>query len=72
MFDHSDHHRITAAGWAYRTDGRGWINYLNPQTGVWQTHSEAISIIHSQLLNSNAGVGAASVAVPVSEFALNQ
>jgi hypothetical protein len=69
MLDHSDHHRITAAGWAYRTNSRGWINYLNPQTGVWQTHSQAISLIHSQVPNSSAGVGAPSDEIPASEFA---
>ena len=68
MFDHSDHHRITAAGWAYRTNSRGWINYLNPQTGIWQTHSQAISIIHSQGTNSWAGGGTASLVIPASEF----
>src|SRR4029453_18959007 len=30
MFECSDHHRITAAGWAYRTTSRGWIIYRKP------------------------------------------
>jgi hypothetical protein len=64
MFDHSDHYEITTAGWAYRTNSRGWIDYLNPQTGIWQTHSQAISIIHSEVPNSGTGVGPPSTAIP--------
>jgi hypothetical protein len=49
MAECSDHYRITAAGWDYRTNNRGWVIYQDPQTRLWQTHSEAISIIiHAQ------------------------
>jgi hypothetical protein len=64
MFDHSDHYQITAAGWAYRTNSRGWIDYLNPQTGIWQTQSEAILVIRSSRV-PKPGVGAPSTAAEV-------
>ena len=66
MFDHSDHYQITAAGWAYRTNSCGWIIYLNPQTGIWQTHSQAISSIRSQVSNSGTEVGQPT-AIPAAE-----
>jgi len=66
MFDHSDHYQITAAGWAYRINSRGRIDYLNPQTGIWQTQSQAILVIRSSLgPKLEAGVGAPSTAVEV-------
>jgi hypothetical protein len=57
MFENSEHHLITAAGWSYRTNSRGWMIYLNPQTRLWQTHSEAFSIIQAQVSKSENGVG---------------
>ena len=38
----SDHEKITAAGWAYRTNERGWMIYREPHTGRWHTRDEAI------------------------------
>jgi hypothetical protein len=38
----SDHETITAAGWAYRTNERGWLIYREPDTGRWHTRDEAI------------------------------
>jgi hypothetical protein len=48
MVEHTDHQRITVAGWNYRTNSSGWVIYRNPQTRQWQTHSEAIFIIEAQ------------------------
>jgi hypothetical protein len=52
-----EHHRITAAGWSYRSDSRGWMVYKDPQTRLWHTHSEAISIIQAQVSDSRDVVG---------------
>jgi hypothetical protein len=38
----NDHEKITAAGWAYRTNERGWMIYREPCTGRWHTRDEAI------------------------------
>jgi len=38
----SDHAKITAAGWSYRTNERGWMIYREPHTGRWHTRDEAI------------------------------
>lgn len=38
----SDHERITAAGWAYRTNERGWMIYQEPYTGRWHARDDAI------------------------------
>jgi hypothetical protein len=51
----SDHWRIAAAGWSYRTDNRGWIIYRDPQTGLWCTRAEAIEVI--QVSSSSHPVG---------------
>jgi hypothetical protein len=48
--EHDEHQRITAAGWAYRTNDRGWVIYRDPQTRLWHPHSEAIFIIQAQVL----------------------
>ena len=40
-----DHNRIATAGWAYRTNTRGWVIYRNPETGRWHTRVEALQII---------------------------
>jgi hypothetical protein len=45
VVEHSEHQRITAAGWAYRAKNSGWVIYLDPQTGIWHTRSEAMFII---------------------------
>lgn len=39
------HHRITAGGWSYRTNRRGWIIYRDPKTGSWHTRAEALAIV---------------------------
>lgn len=44
----SDHHRITSAGWSYRTNGRGWVIYCDPQTRLWHTRSQALSVLDTQ------------------------
>ena len=41
----SDHARITGAGWSYRANDRGWIIYHNPQTGLWHTRAQALTIL---------------------------
>ena len=38
----SDHEKITAAGWSYRTNEHGWMIYREPHTGRWHTRDEAI------------------------------
>ena len=38
----SDHEKITAAGWGYRTNERGWMIYREPHTARWHTRDEAI------------------------------
>jgi len=43
----SDHDKITAAGWSYRINDRGWIIYRNPKTGCWHIRSEALAIVAS-------------------------
>ena len=58
MAEHSDHDRITAEGWAYRTNDRGWAIYLDPQTRLWQTHSQAISVIRTRVTTAPNGIGA--------------
>jgi len=51
MLEYSDHGRVTAAGWAYRTNDRGWVIYRDPQTSAWHPRSESILIIWSRVLN---------------------
>jgi hypothetical protein len=45
----SDHWRIIADGWSYRSNDRGWIIYRHPQTGRWHTHAEAIAIVEPEM-----------------------
>ena len=45
MDAHTDHQKITAAGWAYRTNNRGWLIYREPHTGRWYTRTDAIQQI---------------------------
>jgi len=56
MPDQGEHQRITAAGWPYRTNSRGWVIYQDPQTGLWHTHSEAISMIQAYVSDSETTV----------------
>jgi hypothetical protein len=58
----SDHHRITSAGWSYRMNGRGWIIYCDPQTRLWHTRSQALSVLDTQsaVCGPAAEVGEAS------------
>lgn len=44
----SDHDRITAEGWVYRTNERGWTIYRDPSTQRWCTRAEALAIIDGQ------------------------
>jgi hypothetical protein len=44
----SAHGRITAAGWCYRNNDRGWIIYRDPETGRWHTRAEAIAIVDAE------------------------
>ena len=46
--DRSDHQIITAAGWSYRTNSRGWIVYSDPETGLWHTGAEALRIVTAE------------------------
>lgn len=43
-----DHNKITAAGWAYRSNSQGWLIYKNPRTGNWHTRAEAIEIVEAR------------------------
>jgi hypothetical protein len=45
----TDHGKLTAAGWAYRTNDRGWLIYHDPETGHWHTGSEAIAILEGKI-----------------------
>jgi hypothetical protein len=58
MAENSDYRRITADGWTYRTNGRGWEIYLDPQTRLWQTQSQAISVIQARVSTTRNGIGA--------------
>jgi hypothetical protein len=50
----SDHWRISAAGWRYRTNDRGWIIYCDPQTGRWHMRAEAITIVEAKTWSRTA------------------
>ena len=52
----SEHCRITAAGWSYRRNDRGWVIYRDPQTGLWHTRADAIAIIEEALANIHRGL----------------
>ncbi len=43
--DKSEHQTITAAGWIYRLNDRGWVIYRDPKTGTWYTRHDAIAIL---------------------------
>ncbi len=64
MVEYTEHHRITAAGWVYRTNDRGWVIYRDPQTGAWHTHSEAILIVQAR----NPQTGGARGQAPLPGF----
>jgi len=51
-----EHRKVTAAGWSYRTNDRGWMIYRDPQTGRWHTLKEALSIVRPAMrwLNKTA------------------
>ena len=44
----TDHQKLTAAGWSYRNNDRGWTIYRDPQTGRWHTTTQAIAIFQSK------------------------
>jgi hypothetical protein len=44
----TSHRRLTAAGWSYRMNNRGWLIYRDPQTGQWYAGSEAIAVIEGK------------------------
>jgi hypothetical protein len=50
----SEHQRIVAAGWSYRTNDRGWVIYRNPETGRWHTRREAIALITAEQTNGSS------------------
>lgn len=50
----TDHRRITAEGWSYRMNSRGWVIYRNPNNGRWYTRQEALAIIDSQPRQASA------------------
>jgi hypothetical protein len=41
----TEHETITAAGWTYRMNERGWVIYRDPRTGTWYTRSDAMAIV---------------------------
>jgi hypothetical protein len=49
----TEHQIITAAGWAYRANDRGWMIYRDPQTGLWYTRSGAIEILENEERNQS-------------------
>ena len=36
-----------SAGWSYRANQQGWIIYRNPQTGLWHTRAQALTMLDS-------------------------
>ena len=44
----TDHGRLTAAGWSYRMNERGWLIYHDPRTGRWHTGCEARAILEGK------------------------
>ncbi len=50
----TDHRRITAAGWAYRMNARGWVIYRNPANGRWYTRQEAAAIVEGDRLQKSS------------------
>jgi len=57
MPEQSDHQRITDAGWPYRTNSRAWMVYQNPQTRLWYTLSQAMSILNDETSNPQSRAG---------------
>ena len=53
MVEYNKHQRITDAGWAYRTNDRGWMIYRDPETGTWYTQSEAASIVQARIASGD-------------------
>ena len=51
----TDHRKITAAGWSYRTNERGWTIYREPQTGRWYTRAMQSVRLHFRI-RAGAGV----------------
>jgi hypothetical protein len=47
MLEHDAHREITGAGWAYRTNNRGWVIYRDPRTRLWHTRTDAMSIVEA-------------------------
>ena len=44
----SVHQELTAAGWSYRMNDRGWVIYRHPQTGRWHTLPDATAIAETE------------------------
>jgi hypothetical protein len=49
----SDHDRIMAEGWVYRTNERGWTIYRDPTTERWYTRAEALAIIEGEMAGAS-------------------
>jgi len=49
----SDHDRITAEGWVYRTNERGWTIYRDPLTSQWHTRAQALAIIEGRPVDAS-------------------
>ena len=49
----TEHETITAAGWAYRMNDRGWVIYRDPETGTWYTRLDAMAIVGGALAGCN-------------------
>jgi hypothetical protein len=51
----SDHHRLTDAGWSYRTNAeRGWIVYRDRGTQKWYSRKDALAILDKRLSGLSA------------------
>jgi hypothetical protein len=46
----SEHQALTAAGWSYRMNYRGWVIYRHPQTGLWYTRQAATVIVEAEVV----------------------
>lgn len=49
-----EHDQITAAGWAFRTNYRGWVIYREPRTGLWHTREQVIRKLNASRKVSRA------------------
>jgi hypothetical protein len=47
----SERQALTAAGWSYRMNCRGWVIYRHPQTGFWYTRPAAAAIVEAGVVS---------------------